>query len=472
MAARFSRLFDDWDQDHRDITMLEYGPSVNESPPRYHSPQNSTEYISPSADLSERPDLPEPVLEPATPFTPFDDGISSRRLLDGRGSYASSFSPSFPSAHDYQALEDVGRESLSDDPSPGEARLRKGSGVTSNMKKIWSKSTAFTKPRLQSSFDGHFAQGKDGWWKKQMLVDRSLRSMAGFTFLCTIIMFIIMVAYLPAFNSRLNKQSTSVGGKDGESCHSMESRNIAVHLFINIAATMILGCSNTYQQLVTAPLVEEIPFILSKNGDAKCGTNSPWNINVKKSGKLKAWGSWLLLICTSIPIHFLANSVIGPSFYVEMPTNVTYLYNETFSLNSYQSYYYENSYYMASYDSACWTAFRAGLYVLPNNMSQLSNQYNTATLGQSTSFETVLVTYNQNCTAYKGTGTVDEALAEVNYTGSYAWSGQYSKGDCALRRGVYCELEDQLPKKCRLNVRMQACFSMYPLCPKFPESLF
>ncbi|CCD44137.1 hypothetical protein BofuT4_P057170.1 [Botrytis cinerea T4] len=105
-------------------------------------------------------------------------------------------------------------------------------------------------------------------------------------------------------------------------------------------------------------------------------------------------------------------------------------------------------------------------------MSQLSDQYNTATLGQSTSFETVLVTYNQNCTAYKGTGTVDEALAEVNYTGSYAWSGQYSKGDCALRRGVYCELEDQLPKKCRLNVRMQACFSMYPLCPKFPESLF
>ncbi|TEY44889.1 hypothetical protein BOTCAL_0342g00130 [Botryotinia calthae] len=456
MAARFSRLFDDWDQDHRDITMLEYGPSVNESPPRYHSPRNSTEYISSSADLSERPDLPEPVLEPTTPFTPFDDGISSRRLLDGRGSYASSFSPSFPSAHDYQALEDVGRESLTDDPSPGEARLRKGSGVTSNMKRIWSKSTAFTKPRPQSSFDGHFAQGKDGWWKKQMLVDRSLRSMAGFTFLCTIIMFIIMVAYLPAFNSRLNKQSTSVGGKDGESCHSMESRNIAVHLFINIAATMILGCSNTYQQLVTAPLVEEIPFILSKNGDAKCGTNSPWNINVKKSGKLKAWASWLLLICTSVPIHFLANSVIGPSFYVEMPTNVTYLYNQTFSLNSYQSYYYDDSYYMASYDSACWTAFRAGLYVLPNNMSQLSDQYKTATLGQSTSFETVLVTYNQNCTEYKGTGTVDEALAEVNYTGSYAWSGQYSKGDCALRRGVSCKLEDQLPRKCRLNVRMQA----------------
>ncbi|KAF7887503.1 hypothetical protein EAF00_009797 [Botryotinia globosa] len=168
MAARFSRLFDDWDQDHRDITMLEYGPDVNDSPPRCHSSQNSTEYISPSADLSERPDLPEPVLEPTTPFSPLDDGISTRHLLDGRGSYASSYSPSFPSAHDYQALKGVGRDSLIDDPSPSGARLKNGSGVTSNMKRIWSKSTAFTKPRPQPSFDGHFAQGKYGWWKKQI----------------------------------------------------------------------------------------------------------------------------------------------------------------------------------------------------------------------------------------------------------------------------------------------------------------
>lgn len=137
---------------------------------------------------------------------------------------------------------------------------------------------------------------------------------------------------------------------------------------------MILGCSNTYQQLATAPLVEEIPWILSKKGDCKVGTNSPWNINVKKSGKAKAWGSWLLLICTSIvcsnrildevvvlliiskPVHFLANSVIGPSFYIEMPTNVTYFYNETLNLDTTnQSYYSSNLYvsYITTYDSAC-----------------------------------------------------------------------------------------------------------------------
>lgn len=215
--------------------------NIAASPPRYHSLHNSTEYIFQSADLSERP---EPILEasePNTPFTPFDDGISSQRLLDGRGSYASSFNPSLPSAYDYQALENVGRDGLTKDAQPaGEPRLRNGSGVTSNLKRIWSKSTAFTKPRASSTFDGHFAQGKGGWWKKQMLVDRSLRSMAGFTFLCALIMFIIMIVYLPAFYDRLNKQSTSVGGKDGESCGSMESRNIVSGIVVQMGLESLL----------------------------------------------------------------------------------------------------------------------------------------------------------------------------------------------------------------------------------------
>ncbi|KAB8290190.1 hypothetical protein EYC80_011059 [Monilinia laxa] len=422
MAARFSRLFDDWDQDHRDISMLEFGSNVDDSPPKYESPPNSTENTSHSVDLSERPGALLGRSELTTPLTPFKDIISSQRLLAGRGSFASSFSPSLPSTQDYQALKGVASDSLTEDSHPAEPRLRNGSGVTSNLKRIWTKSTAFTKPRPPSSFNGQFAQGKDGWWKKQMLVDRSLRSMAGFTLLCAIIMGIIMTAYLEPFYARSNKHSTSVGGKEGESCESMESRNIVVHLFINIAATMILGCSNTYQQLVTAPQVEEIPWILSRNGEARVGTNSPWNINVKKSGKAKAWGSWLLLICTSIPVHFLANSVIGPSFYIEMPTNITYLYNDTSIIRPFQSSHYS---YTKVFDSACWTAFRAGIYVLPSNMSHL------------TSFKTVSVIYNHNCTAYKRTATVEEAQREINFMGSYSYYGQYKKGDCALGQTVY-----------------------------------
>lgn len=108
-----------------------------------------------------------------------------------------------------------------------------------------------------------------------MLVDRSLRTMALFTTACAAIMLIILISYLPDFARRISHSSTSVGGDSGESCAEMESRNVAVHFIINIAATMILGCSNTYQQLVTSLRVDEIRWILSKRGDSKVGTNSP-----------------------------------------------------------------------------------------------------------------------------------------------------------------------------------------------------
>ena len=73
-----------------------------------------------------------------------------------------------------------------------------------------------------------------------------------------------------------------------------------LHLLINIAATLVLGMSNTYQQLVTSLRFDEIRWVLSKRGDSRVGTNSPTNINHKKRGKWKAWLSWILLIVTSM----------------------------------------------------------------------------------------------------------------------------------------------------------------------------
>lgn len=141
-----------------------------------------------------------------------------------------------------------------------------------------------------------------------MLADRSLRGMAAFTALCALIMCIIVFAYLKDFMTRLNKNSTSVGGYYGESCETMENRNVAVHFFINIAGTLILGCSNTYQQLVTALKVSEMRWMLSKRGDSKVGTNSPWAINHKQQGKKKAWAAWILLISTSVVSAFKMSS--------------------------------------------------------------------------------------------------------------------------------------------------------------------
>lgn len=58
--------------------------------------------------------------------------------------------------------------------------------------------------------------------------------------------------------------------------------------------------SNTYQTLVTALTIEDIPKMLKKLGDSKVGTNSPFAINRKSKGKVFAWLSWVLLIATSL----------------------------------------------------------------------------------------------------------------------------------------------------------------------------
>ena len=73
-----------------------------------------------------------------------------------------------------------------------------------------------------------------------------------------------------------------------------------IYLFINIASIMVLGMSNTYQQLVTSLGVDDIKWALSKAGDARAGTNSPFSIEFKRTGRWSACLAWILLISTSL----------------------------------------------------------------------------------------------------------------------------------------------------------------------------
>ena len=57
----------------------------------------------------------------------------------------------------------------------------------------------------------------------------------------------------------------------------------------------------------------------------------------------------LALLIIAQPVHFLANSVIGPSFYIEMPTDVIYSYDGS-PKAEHSDYSYQ---YMSPYDSAC-----------------------------------------------------------------------------------------------------------------------
>lgn len=58
-----------------------------------------------------------------------------------------------------------------------------------------------------------FAYGGPGWWKHQMLADRSFRTMAALTTVFAFIMVIICLVHLKELTHRANKTSTSVGGR-------------------------------------------------------------------------------------------------------------------------------------------------------------------------------------------------------------------------------------------------------------------
>lgn len=66
-----------------------------------------------------------------------------------------------------------------------------------------------------------------------------------------------------------------------------------------------------------------LKYALSKFGNSRVGTNSLFCIKHKKEGRKRVWTSWLFLILTSLPVHFSANSLIGPSYTKEVPAVIT-----------------------------------------------------------------------------------------------------------------------------------------------------
>lgn len=150
-----------------------------------------------------------------------------------------------------------------------------------------------------------------GVWKDQLLIDRSLRSMAALMTLFAAGMIILIALYAKHFRDRANANTTSVGG-DARSCKDVTYTNTAMLLLINVCATMILGMSNTYQQLVTSIRITDLKHVLTKFGDSRVGTNSPFSISQKREGKKRSWVAWTFLVLTSMPVHFLGRLLPEP----------------------------------------------------------------------------------------------------------------------------------------------------------------
>lgn len=313
-----------------------------------------------------------------------------------------------------------------------------------------------------------------GVWNDQLLVDRSLRTMALLMCLFALAMLVLVCVNAKEYTSRLTNYTSSIGGPLMD-CKKVSKLNGALLLLINIPATMILGMSNTYQQLVTSLKVGDLKNVFEKQGDSRVGTNSPFNIQHKSEGKVKSWAAWLLLICTSVPIHFLANSLIGPSYILQPPQTVLYnetsyaeMENMTYYSSSLYSYSSEN-YIISDHSFICWSAFRTGRAHLPEPPNLLADAANDLDLAPKGSiYNTVVVTYARgNCSGLENS-TIDikkmedaqlKAHVEADYFYDFQFEDKRKDGRaCKMGKSVACTLQDPVPLKCRLNVRMNAAF--------------
>jgi hypothetical protein len=277
-------------------------------------------------------------------------------------------------------------------------------------------------------------------------------------------MVVVVIVYAKSFKDRPNSNSSSVGGEP-QSCKYVTHTNTALLLLINVCATMILGMSNTFQQLVTSLRITDLKHALSKFGDSRVGTNSPFSIKHKKEGRKRAWASWFLLICTSMPVHFLANSLIGPSYTQELPTFVTFdAVANPLNYSTVSSGYNGGGQYMQSRLSfPCWSAFRTGAPHYARSPKILENDNGLFSASQSTfdaKWNNITVHYAAKCAQYKN-NSMDTDLDDIesaHMTKSYDWA--YAVGNCSMGEDVFCTLHDPVEPKCRLSVRMSAAFTL------------
>ncbi|KAJ8111205.1 hypothetical protein OPT61_g6150 [Boeremia exigua] len=299
-----------------------------------------------------------------------------------------------------------------------------------------------------------------GVWYDQLLIDRSLRGMAALMTLFAIGMIVLIAVYAQHFRDRVNSNTTSVGG-DARSCDEVTRTNTAMLLLINVCATMILGMSNTYQQLVTSIKITDLKHILSKFGDSRVGTNSPFSINQKREGRKRSWAAWAFLVLTSMPVHFLANSLIGPSFVQSLPKEVSFhvIANMTDVLD-YSFYTKQKIRDRSSF--VCWSALRTGRPHFPESTRVLEateGVYSASSEDFGRTWNTIQVHFNESCAGYFNTTTDVVALEKsFVYDTSIQYRMIYREGNCEMGSGVYCSLHDEEPGVCRLNVRMSAAF--------------
>ena len=141
---------------------------------------------------------------------------SQSSTLDGNDS--SHCGETSTSAHDFETDE---HRHLSEECDTRTYRRRRSLGAWAQ----YSRSA-----RGNSSSDQQFTVRQEGWWDRQMLVDRSLRSMAALTTVFAIIMIALCCTYMSDSINRPNRQTTSVGSKELTSCVTTENTSVVRYI--------------------------------------------------------------------------------------------------------------------------------------------------------------------------------------------------------------------------------------------------
>ncbi|KAK3360958.1 hypothetical protein B0T24DRAFT_643184 [Lasiosphaeria ovina] len=111
-------------------------------------------------------------------------------------------------------------------------------------------------------------------------------------------------------------QPTAVGDGDGRrilfdgSCDKAKNINTALHVLINVLSSLLLGASNYGMQCLSAPTRTEVDRAHARGASLEIGIPSTRNIGSISSKRLLLW---LLLALSSLPLHFLYNSVVFSS---------------------------------------------------------------------------------------------------------------------------------------------------------------
>ncbi|KAH8654796.1 hypothetical protein BGZ61DRAFT_434876, partial [Ilyonectria robusta] len=90
-------------------------------------------------------------------------------------------------------------------------------------------------------------------------------------------------------------------------CSQSKTINLSLHLLLNVFGTLILASSNYFMQILNAPSRAELDHAHARSGWVNIGVPSIRNFIYLGPVKFTCW---LILACSSVPLHLFFNSLV------------------------------------------------------------------------------------------------------------------------------------------------------------------